>query len=166
MLDPQLRLGGRVHLTLPQGVTIRPATLADCESLAPRLREEDKAEALAASGIPALYALKLSLGPETFVIDIDGTPEMIFGCPNGVPWMFSTPVPVSPKWRRAFLRETAKMVDIWQAKFPILHNFIDARNTTHMRWLKWLGFTFIARHDRYGPLGLPFYEFVRINPNV
>lgn len=166
MFDPQLRLGGRVHPALPQGVTIRPATPADCESLAPRLREEDKAEALAASGVPAEYSLKLALGPETFTVLLDGIPEMMFGCHDGRPWMLSSPVPMSPKWRRTFLRLTREAVDLWNSHFQLLHNVIDARNDTHIRWLKWLGFVFFARHERWGPKGLPFFEFARINPNV
>lgn len=171
MLYPELRLGGRVHSALPQDVAFRPATIADCVSLAPRLRKEDADEAYAASGIPAEYALKLSLRPETWVAEIEGTPEMIFGCrpaPNdpttGHPWMLSTPTVFSPKWRRLFVRTSRFAVEEWQARFPVLHNFIDARNVAHMRWLRSLDFHFIARHDRHGPLGLPFYEFVRIAP--
>lgn len=109
----------------------------------------------------------------TYVADVEGTPEMIFGCSAtdaaptvGIPWMLGTPVIVSPKWRMTFLRETRRAVEAWQAEYPILHNFIDARNTVHMRWLRWLGFTFIALDETHGPFGLPFYEFVRINPCV
>jgi hypothetical protein len=54
-------------------------------------------------------------------------------------------------------------VNGWQRRFPLLHNFTDARNVVHHRWLRWLGFNFIARHERYGAAGLPFLEFVRIS---
>jgi hypothetical protein len=169
MLYPELRLGGRVHSALPQGVAFRPATIADCESLAPRLRKEDAAEALAASGIPAEYALKFArLHADPMVVDISGTPEMIFGLKpidavEARPWMLGTSVAFTPKWRRTFLHASRIAVEEWQKRFPLLHNFIDARNTTHKRWLSWLGFHFIARHEHYGPFGLPFYEFVRID---
>ncbi|TAJ97150.1 MAG: hypothetical protein EPO41_03930 [Reyranella sp.] len=103
--------------------------------------------------------------------DLEGNPEMIFGCRErpgdpavGVPWMLGTPVVVSPPWRRTFLHASRIAVEEWQARHPILSNFIDARNAKHIRWLRWLDFHFIARHDRHGPLGLPFLEFVRINP--
>jgi hypothetical protein len=171
MLNPEFRLGGRVHSALPQGVTIRPATVADCVSLAPRLRKEDAEEAYAASGKFPEQALRASLGKDTSVVTIGGTPEMIFGCPRvdeitGSPWMLGTPVVISPKWRTAFLRTTRIAVEAWQDQYPLLHNFIDARNTAHMRWLRWLDFHFIARNDHHGPLGLPFYEFVRIKSCV
>lgn len=166
MLDPRLRLGRGVHAPLPQGVTIRQATLDDCGDLAPRLREEDKAEALAASGIPAEYALRLSIGRHGgHVACVDGRPEMIFGCPEaapgeGAPWMFCSPVAVSPRWRKTFVRHSAPWIDAWQRRFPLLHNFTDARNSAHHAWLRRVGFVFIARVP-YGPQGLPFLEFVR-----
>lgn len=169
MLYPEFRLGGRVHSALPPSVVFRPATVADCVSLAPRLRQEDAEEVYASSGIPTEYALKLFIRPETYVADIEGTPEMIFGCHErpgdplvGVPWMLGTPVITSPPWRRAFLHTSRIAVEEWQGRHTILSNFIDARNAAHIRWLRWLDFHFIARHDRHGPFGLPFYEFVRI----
>lgn len=165
MLDTELRLGRGVHRPLPPGVTIRPATIDDCVDLAPRLREEDKAEAYAASGVPAEYALKFSLmSGGTLVACVDGRPEMIFGCPNGHPWMLCSPLAVSPRWRKTFVRHSQDYIEDWQARFRVLHNFTDARNSVHHAWLRRVGFTFIALRDRHGPLGLPFYEFVRIAP--
>lgn len=165
MLDTQLRLGGGVHAPLPQGVTLRPATLYDCVSLAPRLRQADKDEAYAASGVAAEFAIKLSLlSSPALVACVEGQPEMIFGCPHGHPWMLCTPVAVSPRWRKTFVKHSQAYIDDWQAQWGLLHNFTDARNSAHHVWLRRVGFTFIARHDRYGPFGLPFYEFVRIAP--
>jgi hypothetical protein len=71
---------------------------------------------------------------------------------------------MSDEWVKVFLRASRQIVEEWQRDFPRLHNYTDARNTVHHRWLRWLGFTFTARHETFGPLGLPFYEFVRIAP--
>lgn len=176
MVYPELAPGGRVRAALPPSVVFRPATVADCVSLAPRLRAADAAEAEAVTGIPPEYALKIALSPETMVAEVNGSPEMIFACtPSredaddvsvGTPWMLGTPVVTSPEWRRAFLRASRIAVEEWQARYALLHNYIDARNSLHIRWLRSLNFHFIARHDRHGPLGLPFLEFVRIDPCV
>lgn len=170
MLDSQHRLGRGVHTPLPANVVLRRATVADCTSLAPRLRQADKDEVVAACGLPSTMALPLSLRPSTFVACVDGTPEMIFGVsPSrdegvGHPWMLASPVPFTPQWRIVFLRHGRAHVEEWQRRYRLLHNFIDARNEAHLKWLRWLGFKIIARHDRHGPLGLPFYEFIRTAP--
>ena len=101
MLYPELAPGGRVHAALPSSVVFRPATVADCVSLAPRLRAPDAAEAEAVTGLPPEYALKIALTPETMVAEVHGSPEMIFAClPSredadgisvGTPWMLGTP---------------------------------------------------------------------------
>ena len=146
---------------LPAGVTMRPATLDDCGSLAPRLREEDRSEAEAFYGVPAEYALRLSLlfAPGAMVACVEGTPEMIYGCPKGHPWMLCTPLAVSPRWRKTFVRHSREHIDAWLAEFGRLHNFTDARNTVHHAWLRRVGFKFIAYDVPYGPAGLPFHQF-------
>ncbi|WP_289298272.1 hypothetical protein [uncultured Reyranella sp.] len=177
MLYPEMLAGGRVRAALPASVIMRPATAVDCVSLAPRLRPADAAEAEAVMGVPPEYALKFALlGAGAMVADLNGTPEMIYAClPSpedhhgvtvGVPWMLGTSAITSPEWRKTFLRASRIAVEEWQARYALLHNYIDARNSVHIRWLRSLNFHFIARRDRYGPLGLPFLEFVRINPDV
>jgi hypothetical protein len=32
----------------------------------------------------------------------------------------------------------------------------------HIKWLRWMGFTFIASHPNFGTEGRLFYEFARI----
>ena len=54
------------------------------------------------------------------------------------------------------------VVEIFQKRYRVLYNFIDARNTLHIKWLKWCGFTFIQKHYDYGYEKRLFYEFVRI----
>lgn len=105
---------GRTLTPLPAGVTIRAATLDDCGSLAPRLRAEDRDEAEAFYGVPAEYALRVSLLFTTgaTVACVEGTPEMIFGRPGGSPWMLCTPLAVSPRWRKTFVRHSREHINL------------------------------------------------------
>lgn len=168
MQPTQHRLGGRVPPPLPASTVVRPATPLDATLLAPRLREGDAAELHASTGLPAVEALKQSLGfGGSLVAEVNGTVEFVFGCPRsddatGIPWLLGTDLLVDRQFVAPFLRVSRHYVAEWQREYPLLHNFTDARNTVHHRWLRWLGFTFIARHDRFGPFGLPFFEFVRI----
>jgi hypothetical protein len=64
--------------------------------------------------------------------------------------------------KRWFLRESKKTLAIMQNKYPVLFNMVDARNEVHVKWIQWLGFTFIKKHLHWGPENRLFYEFVRI----
>ena len=66
--------------------------------------------------------------------------------------------------RFSFLRESRKVIDFLNQKYPTLWNYVDCRNELHIRWLKWCGFKFL-RKINYGVLQLPFYEFIKICVN-
>jgi hypothetical protein len=46
-------------------------------------------------------------------------------------------------------------------RYRVLTNYVDARNEVHLRWLRWCGFDFVRRIERFGAMGLPFYEVRR-----
>ena len=50
------------------------------------------------------------------------------------------------------------MIATWREQFPFMFNYVDARHTDAIRWLKWLGFEFDEAAP-YGPFDLPFYRF-------
>jgi len=62
----------------------------------------------------------------------------------------------------SFIRNCKGVCDILQKDYQLLNNFVDARNTLHINWLKWMGFSFINKHQRYGVERRLFYEFVKI----
>lgn len=66
--------------------------------------------------------------------------------------------------RMAFLRGSREILADLDSRYDTLMNVCDARNEVHHRWLKWLGFHFIRKIDRYGAEGVPVYEFARISP--
>lgn len=146
---------------------VRRATKADALYIAENLREADRQEVLAASGGDPRIILPALVDPrwETLCAGMGDTPVVLFGCHEvyenpdvGVIWMLSTPV--INRHRRLFMRCARRFVDVFHKRHTVLTNFIDARNTVHIRWLKLLGFKMLRRVP-YGAQSLPFIEFAR-----
>lgn len=143
----------------------------DIDYIAPRMREADLRE-IKAVGVPDPYeALKSSYygsKPKCYTA---------IGCGVPVAMMGVVPDQHNPKWGSIWLLGTDDVTDVvsipflkWSKKFlPIMiepydlvYNRVDKRNEVHVKWIKWLGFTFI-REVTHGPENLPFYEFARMN---
>ncbi len=78
--------------------------------------------------------------------------------PNGQIWMLCTPAIY--KYPIAFAKEARDYVD--SRKEKLLWNFVDKRNKTHLKLLRFLGFKFL-RELTYGPNNLSFIEFCRVS---
>lgn len=148
-----------IHQTIPE----------DVEALAPRLRQADIDEIRAASGLDPETALRLSRQVSSLCFTVFGEGKQIamFGVraednPSiGRIWMLGSDE--IHDHRFGFLRMSKPWVALLQERYPILYNYIDARNSAHIRWLDWLGFTFINEVQNYGFEQRLFYQFVRIN---
>lgn len=147
-------------------IDFRTATSADVVSLAPRLRQADHDEIMATVGAPPLLALPQTI-TNGIVVTVDGSPEVLFGVDPvrgfpevGVIWLVSSSRIEEHKVK--FLRTSKHLLDSIQKDYLMLTNFCDARNELHHKWLKWLGFVFIRRIEKYGAEDRPFYEFVRV----
>jgi hypothetical protein len=136
------------------------------------MREADKLE-VDAAGQPSPQAALIRGFLESrpcLTVEHAGTPAAIFGVvpvqgvgPKvGIVWLLGTDAIL--KFRSTFLRDSRAWLEDVSKDYDMLMNCIDARNELHIRWVKWLGFTFVAQHDKFGPYGLPFLEFVRIKP--
>ena len=146
---------------------VRPSVLEDVEYLAPRLRDEDVAEARAHSGLSAYDALKIGfencLNCGTGVLKDE--PILMFGASQilpdvGMVWMLGTDK--IAEGRVSVLRQSKEWLAELHEEFELLFNYVDARNEVHIKWLKWLGFSFINLHPEFGVGKLPFYQIVRI----
>ena len=145
----------------------RLSTLEDLKYLAPRLRYEDKREILASVGMIPIDALTLSYYASDLVFTIvnpKDEPVAIFGVggtKNGVGgiWLLATDNLKDIKF--PFLKENKKVINFLNTKYKILWNFVDCRNSLHIKWLKWCGFKFINKQKR-GVLNKPFYEVIKI----
>lgn len=154
----------------------RETAKEDIPYLAVNLRNEDRAEILASSGLSPEVALEMgrviSRRCRTICMS-DGTPAGIYGVSDtkikglGSIWLLATPDLL--KVQRQFLRECREGISEISQGYSCVFNYTDARNAVHHKWLKWCGFTFIKEHKNFGKQNETFYEFVKITeglPNV
>lgn len=152
---------------------LTPTTVEDIDYLSPRLRQADMDECSAATGKPvrdALYTgllagditltLRTSTGLRVGVCGVVPSPTM----DAGVVWMTATDDIY--QHQMTFLRKSKAALEYLSDGYLALFNCVDARNHLHIKWLKWMGFTFIQKHEKYGAEQRPFYEFLRISKNV
>lgn len=146
-----------------------PSTESHAFELAPRLRKEDAEEIRANSGIPPYFALLIGVRNSTPAVSLVNAHGHLLGMAGVVPtaepdrgavWMLAADQITDHSIE--FLRKSKQWVNEVNDLYPILHNVVDARNTTHISWLKWLGFSFLRLIPEYGAGRLPFYEFARI----
>lgn len=146
---------------------VRTALLEDVPALADNLRGADIAEIKAASGKTPGAALLVGLQTGTAKVAClpSGTPVAIFGVVPVAPLVGAVWMVATNKFhlvQRQFLRECRGELEKLSADYRLLFNYTDARNHVHHRWIKWMGFTIINKHETHGHEGLPFLEFVRI----
>lgn len=144
-----------------------PTTVEHAKEFANIIRDEDKAEVIASHGglmEGLIQSILVSDFCET-IMTPEGDIAGIYGvCPLGdgtaSPWFLSSVH--LPKVRLEFLRGGREWIERVNEIYPILTNCVDADYTVSINWLKFLGFTFIKRHENYGVNPKPFLEFVRI----
>ena len=129
---------------------LRPADLAECRAygrpdIAAGIEASVRRSALCWTGlIDGELAAILGVAPL----------NMLTGM--GSPWMLGTPV--LDRHQRVLVQQTPEYIARMLKAFPHLVNFVHAKNTTSVRWLRRLGFTLHAAQP-YGPLGEPFHLF-------
>lgn len=160
---------GQTDLTI---LDIRPSIPEDAHYLAPRLRDADKAEIRALTGgIPEIMLPQCVLFSRATwtMCGFAGEPVGIMGVQDvpenpdvGWGWMLATDI--IEKYPFHFLRRSRSLLPVIHTFHPIITNHVDERNTVHIRWLRWLGFSFIRRIERWGAESRPFIEFARLQP--
>jgi hypothetical protein len=146
-------------------IKVIPAIADHIPYLADHMRVADVSEVLAMSGRKPFDALDRSLSSSDvcFTATCDDVPMCMFGVGTvnmlsrvGVPWLLGTDD--VEKHYRPFSRGSVFWRDYMTARYDLLINAVDTRNTMSMRWLKWLGFTL---HEAM-PMGvskIPFHPF-------
>ena len=151
---------------------VREFQAGDAAALAPHLRMADLQEIQAASGQPPITALLVGAeqsAPSCTVIGNSGKVAGMFGVvPEGDfgrVWMLGSDELVAPPLSRQFIRECRQFLAFMERPYLAIGNVIDARNVVHIRWLKWMGFTFINCIPEYGIERRPFLEFIKLCAN-
>ena len=148
----------------------RRSTIADVRYLADNMRQRDVEEISAQSGHTPeqclLYCFFASKPCMTMVSRHGHVMGMWGVVPEGQGgriWMLGTEGMVADKLdRRVFLRKSKEQLALLFNHYSVLFNVVDARNVVHVRWIRHMGFTFLAKHAEWGPERRLFYEFVRI----
>lgn len=146
-------------------VLIRPTEPGDAARLFANLRASDLAECRAYGhpGIAASIESSVNRSVLCWTGLVDGELAAIIGVAPvnmltgvGSPWMLGTPV--LDRHQRVLVRMTPEYISRMLKAFPHLVNYVHAKNTTSVRWLRRLGFT-LHEAVPYGPLGEPFHPF-------
>ena len=146
---------------------LRKSTVTDLNYVIDHLRVLDKVEAYYQTGEQPVEAVRRTYLSSKKVLTIAGDDDQPMGLcgviVNGAIWMVSTEELFSKKkYKIQLIREGRKWVDSLLKTYKVLYNYVYAENTSAIKWLKSLGFTFIQYHEHYGMQGKPFYEFLRI----
>ena len=128
---------------------VRAATMEDVKFLGSRLRHEDEREVKAslypngaialAEGLEISEECYVALRPDT------GEPAVMFGVVRGAVgywstvWLMGTE-DIRTYWK-VFAQGSKECVAYLSEKYGAIGNWVDVRNTVHVRWLKWCGFT-------------------------
>ncbi len=130
------------------------------------LRHADDVESRAMCGYSADWALKTGLRfSEKCWVGMDGeTPVACFGVKSagllsetGTPWLLGTDKVLDVQ--REFIRQSRSYVRKMAEGFKMLENWVDARNTVSVRWLRWCGFNMEAMPRPFGVNGELFHRF-------
>ena len=149
-----------------------PAKIEHAYQLAPHMKQADREEVKAASGLEPLEVLlkSLELSEKAYTIMVAGSEVIALGGlvhltqEVGIPWaLTSDKIVLYPK---QFCSITKELIKGFHKSYPLLTNFCDARNTTTIRWLKWCGFQGTARVPKFGVAKRLFLQFILQNQDL
>ena len=148
----------------------RNSVIEDVFDLAPRICIQDKEEIWRASGSKPVDSLCAGFyaSDEVYTIVHNGLIKGMFGVNKsiindriGIPWMLSDGEFKGLEIK--FLRTGKNWVDtLLSTNWDLLYNYVDVANKNAIKWLKFLGFSFIRVIPNFGYAGTPFVEFLRI----
>lgn len=151
-------------------VEITPAEVGDADVLAPRLRPEDRDELKAMDGMDTAASIRGAISASrgrvkdmAFAVWLDGQLICLFGfIPAGAmadeahPWLVASPeVERIPS---ILTKQSQRYCSALLGDYPVLFNYVDARNTRSVSWLESVGFS-IQPAEPFGVGRLPFHRF-------
>lgn len=148
------------------------AIAADAEYLAPNLRKADLLELQAnpsLKGMAPAEALHKSVmeSDDCYVIKEIETCEQIclFGVKRvtedvGMVWLVGSDR--IKKHQVEFLKNGKTWLAGLHNTSKILYNCVHEDNKLHIKWIRWMGFKVVKRHEGIGVNGENFYEFCKL----
>ena len=127
--------------------------------MASNLRQEDLREVVEGHGLQPTVAIPLASlsGFCVYFTVPDGRIAGLAGIEDdGKVWMLTTPAILD--FPVTFARESKRFIE--SRTESVLWNYVDKRNTVHIKLLKFLGFNFLEEVP-FGPNQLPFIRFER-----
>lgn len=145
---------------------VRYPTIFDIAHVGGNMRPADAAEVWASSRSEPLTAVaeSVALSDLCWAAEVDGDVVALFGAApllgligrTAAPWMLGTP---ALDHNSVLLMKTCRgYIAQMRERYPHLLNYVDARNSRSIRWLKRLGFV-VHPAEPYGPDGYPFHKF-------
>ena len=146
---------------------LRKSKLEDFKFVVENMREMDRLETYYQTDMTPEDALSVTfLGSQINMTIASDEDEPIGLCgvfKDGCIWCIATDELFNnKKYRIQLIRQGREWVDKLLESYKILYNYVYAENTSAIKWLKALGFTFVNLHESYGQQKKPFYEFLRI----
>lgn len=144
------------------------AKIEDADNLSQRMRVQDVRELIAVHGqevnIKEILEQAIRVSHHAVAArDITGELMALFGvaiCNTesniGSPWLLCSER--AEYFSRELIKDSRAIIGQWKKEFSGLINFVDARNTTSIRWLMRMGFR-IHQPIKYGKMGLLFHPF-------
>lgn len=142
------------------------ADYSHIDHIARNMRQCDRQEIWAASHELPHESLEqaLSASPYAQTAMLDGVPCAMYGVAVanfmddiGAPWMLATDD--LEVWSLWFLKRSIRVIREMLDCCPHLFNYVDARNVTSIKWLKWLKFNVSEEPEVWGQECLPFHRF-------
>jgi len=135
------------------------------------LRQSDKDELKAITGLEPKEALKASLeaSTSTLVLVHDGKVEAVGGVTDsrkgfGIPWFLATDK--FSEYRFTFVKAATVVVEAMLEMYHSLFNVVDSRNEDAIKLLRWLGFHVDTEAEFYGDdPEVPLYPFFMTIPS-
>lgn len=138
-------------------LTFVPAKAAHIRAIAGKMRDIDVATSLASGDASALAGLTRTFRKSSMRITalLDGVPVIMFGVEDinvlggvGAPWI--VPTFDADACTVAFVRFSRPWFSQLSARYSILRGVADRENHRAIRWLSWLGFSFVASFSAGG----------------
>ena len=154
-----------MNLIFGNGVIVRDSVASDVDSIAKDMRQSDKNEVWASHRHDPLEAVGISFHASTlcFTIECEGKKVGMFGVvphtllgQSGNIWLLCTKE--FDRCHRKLIRHSRGFIQYMLQHYAELENFVDARNTKSIAWLRFCGAE-IGPAIPFGVDGLPFHRF-------